>query len=54
MPPNGHGKHQYYFWVLALDKDLGLESGLGMGELLAKIEPNVIAMNRLVGVYERD
>ena len=54
MPPNGHGKHQYYFWVLALDQELELEGGLSMGALLAKIEPNVIGMNRLVGVYERD
>ena len=54
MPPNGHGKHQYYFWVLALNEDLSLEGGLTMGELLARVEPNLIGMNRLVGVYERD
>jgi len=53
MPPNGHGKHQYYFWVLALDKELALESGLTLWQLLERIEPNVIGMNRLVGVYER-
>ena len=54
MPPNGHGTHQYYFWVLALDKDLKLSAGLDMWELLAKIEPHVIGMNRLVGTYQRD
>lgn len=54
MPPNGHGKHQYYFWVLALDQDLSLENGLTMWQLLERIEPNLIGMNRLVGVYERD
>ncbi len=53
MPPNGHGRHQYYFWILALDKVLDLEEGLSQGELLARIEPNLIGMNRLVGVYQR-
>lgn len=53
MPPNGHGVHQYYFWVLALNEDLNLEAGLTLWDLLKRIEPNVIGMNRLVGVYER-
>ncbi|HJN50164.1 MAG: YbhB/YbcL family Raf kinase inhibitor-like protein [Pseudomonadales bacterium] len=53
MPPNGHGKHQYYFWVLALNEELTLEGGLTMGQLLERIEPNVIGMNRLVGSYQR-
>lgn len=53
MPPNGHGRHQYYFWVLALDQDLSLEKGLTMWQLLERIEPNLVGMNRLVGVYER-
>lgn len=54
MPPNGHGKHHYYFWVLALDDDTEIEAGLSLWELLKRIEPNVIGMNRLVGVYQRD
>jgi Raf kinase inhibitor-like YbhB/YbcL family protein len=53
MPPNGHGKHQYYFWVLALKEDLALDGGLSLWQLLEKIEPSVIGMNRLVGTYER-
>jgi Raf kinase inhibitor-like YbhB/YbcL family protein len=53
MPPNGHGTHHYFFWVLALDKDLGLEPGLTMWQLLEKIEPHVVGMNRLVGTYRR-
>lgn len=53
MPPEGHGVHNYYFWVLALDEDLGLEAGLGLWELLERIEPHVLAMNRLVGTYQR-
>lgn len=53
MPPVGHGKHQYYFWVLALDKELEMEAGLTLWQLLARVEPNLIAMNRLVGTFER-
>ena len=39
--------------VLALDSEPELEPGLAMWDLLEKIEPHVIAMNRLVGTYER-
>jgi len=53
MPPEGHGEHKYYFWVLALDRDLGLEPGLTLWDLLEKIEPHVVGMNRLVGSYRR-
>ena len=51
MPPEGHGTHHYFFWLLALDSEPDLEPGLTMWELLGKIEPSVIAMNRLVGTY---
>lgn len=54
MPPNGHGVHHYFFWVLALDQDVELPAGLTLWELLEKIEPHVLGMNRLVGTYERD
>jgi Raf kinase inhibitor-like YbhB/YbcL family protein len=53
MPPEGHGTHHYFFWLLALDADPKLQPGLTLWELLEKIEPNVIAMNRLVGTYTR-
>ena len=53
MPPVGHGTHQYYFWVLALDEQVELEAGLTLWQLLARIEPNLIGMNRLVGTFER-
>ena len=53
MPPEGHGEHKYYFWVLALDKELDLPDGLTLWELLEKIEPHVTGMNRLVGTYRR-
>jgi len=53
MPPEGHGVHHYFFWILALDVEPDLEPGLTMAELLEKTEPNVIGMNRLVGTYSR-
>ncbi|MFA5496396.1 MAG: YbhB/YbcL family Raf kinase inhibitor-like protein [Porticoccaceae bacterium] len=53
MPPEGHGRHRYYFWVLALDAELDLPAGLTLWELLAKVEPHTLGMNRLVGTYQR-
>lgn len=53
MPPNGHGTHRYYYWVLALKDDAKLEAGLTLWQLLDRIEPNVIGMNRLTGTYQR-
>jgi Raf kinase inhibitor-like YbhB/YbcL family protein len=54
MPPVGHGTHHYYFWVLALDQQLDLKEGLTLWQLLARVEPNLIGMNRLVGTFKRD
>lgn len=54
MPPNGHGVHHYFFWVMALDQEVDLPAGLTLYELLEKVEPHVIGMNRLVGTYQRD
>ena len=53
MPPEGHGVHHYYFWVLALSDDTPLEPGLTLWELLERIEPKVLGMNRLIGTYKR-
>ncbi len=53
MPPDGHGVHHYFFWVIALDEDLGLEPGLTMWQFLEKAEPHILGMNRIVGTYER-
>lgn len=54
MPPEGHGVHHYYFWVLALKEAPGLDPGLTLWQLLERIEPAVIGMNRLIGTYKRD
>ena len=53
LPPPGHGLHHYFFVLMALDADLNLEPGLTLWQLMAKIEPHVIAMNRLTGTYQR-
>ena len=53
MPPEGHGTHHYYFWVLAMDREPDLDSGLTLEELLKQVEPHVLGMNRLVGTYKR-
>jgi Raf kinase inhibitor-like YbhB/YbcL family protein len=54
MPPDGHGTHHYFFWLLALDIETEFAPGLSLQELLQQIEPHVIGMNRLVGTYSRD
>lgn len=53
MPPEGHGTHHYFFWVLALDRALDLAPGLTLGQFLEQAEPHVLGMNRLVGTYRR-
>ncbi len=53
LPPEGHGPHHYFFWLLALASDEKLEEGLSLWELLEKVEPHILAMNRVVGIYER-
>jgi hypothetical protein len=53
LPPEGHGQHKYYFWVIALDAELDLPAGLTLWQLLEKIEPHATAMNRLIGTYQR-
>lgn len=54
MPPEGHGVHYYYFWILALDQALDLPAGLDLHELLEKAEPHLLGMNRFIGTYKRD
>ena len=53
MPPELHGVHHYYFWLLALRSATHLPPGLTMLELFAAIEPHVLGMNRLIGTYSR-
>ncbi len=53
MPPEGHGRHHYYFWLYALDTELDLKPSLTREQLLEAIANHVIEQARLVGVYER-
>lgn len=53
MPPEGHGTHHYYFWVYALDEEIGEAPSLGRRELLDRMTGHIIEQNRLVGTYER-
>ncbi|MDX1606080.1 MAG: YbhB/YbcL family Raf kinase inhibitor-like protein [Candidatus Competibacterales bacterium] len=53
MPPEGHGVHHYFFWVLALDRKLDLAPGLNLWQFLERTEPYILGMNRLVGTYQR-
>lgn len=53
MPPEGHGTHRYFFWLFALKSMPKCPPGLTMWELLGKIEPEVLGMNRLMGTYSR-
>ena len=52
-PPPGHGVHHYYFWLYALDDDLGLEPGLDRRALIERIEDHVIEQARVIGTYEK-
>lgn len=51
-PPPGHGRHHYFFWVLALELEPALTDGLELAEFLEKVEPHVLGMNRLMAHYE--
>lgn len=51
LPPAGHGDHHYYFWLYALDTELGAEPGLTRAELLERIEGHVIEQARVIGTY---
>ena len=53
MPPEGHGTHNYFFVLLALDAELELGPGLTQRQLLEAVENHVIGVNRLFGTYRR-
>jgi Raf kinase inhibitor-like YbhB/YbcL family protein len=52
-PPPGHGVHNYYFHLYALDARLDATGGLTRRELLELIDPLIIEQARLVGTYSR-
>ena len=52
-PPAGDGPHEYRFTMYALDRDLGLESGLDGRQVTAAIAVDTLVDARIVAVYER-
>lgn len=50
--PPGHGPHHYYFWVYALDTELGAPPGLTRRQLLDRMSDHVLEQNRVIGTYE--
>lgn len=52
-PPAGHGPHHYFFWLYALDEEIGVAPTLTRKELLDRMEGHIIEQARLVGTYER-
>ncbi len=52
-PPRGHGRHRYYFLVVALSEKLGLGPGARPSMLLDAIRGRVLAYGYTYGVYER-
>lgn len=51
QPPAGHGRHHYYFWVYALDREVtGTPS---REEFLRDYADAVIEQNRFVGHFQR-
>jgi Raf kinase inhibitor-like YbhB/YbcL family protein len=52
-PPEGHGRHRYFFWLLALECEPDLAEGLSLWDLLREVEPKVLGMSRIMGWYER-
>ena len=51
-PPPGHGIHHYFFVLFALRSRLDLPAGLTARQLLERIEPEVLGINRLVGRFD--
>jgi len=53
-PPKGHGRHRYYFKLIALDVEtLGLPSGASRSEVLMAMKNHVLAETSTMGVYQR-
>lgn len=53
QPPPGHGVHHYYFWIYALDTELGAGPGLSRRELLDAMSDHILEQNRVIGTYEQ-
>ena len=53
-PPEGHGRHRYCFYLLALDVEaLTRAPTMQVADLWAAVEGHVLGKAELVGTYER-
>ena len=50
-PPEGHGIHQYYFWIYALNRKVS--GNPSREQFLDQYADAIIEQNRFVGLYER-
>ncbi|NQT32953.1 MAG: YbhB/YbcL family Raf kinase inhibitor-like protein [Candidatus Omnitrophica bacterium] len=50
-PPSG--THRYFFKLYALDAGLGLEEGIAKGALEKAMEPHILEVAELVGLYKK-
>jgi len=51
QPPEGHGRHHYFFWLYALDQPV--EGAPARDVFLRDYAEHVIEQSRIVGTYER-
>jgi Raf kinase inhibitor-like YbhB/YbcL family protein len=52
-PVPGHGPHRYAFQLLATDATPAFPTPPGRGALVRALRPHLIAVARLIGVYQR-
>ncbi len=53
-PPGGHGRHRYFFRLMALDVDsLGLRGGAGRKDVERALKGRVLGEAVTMGLYER-
>lgn len=52
-PPHGHGRHRYYFLIIALREKIGLEPGASINDLMKNIRGKIIGYGVLMGTYSR-
>ncbi|ABN69313.1 phospholipid-binding protein, PBP family [Staphylothermus marinus F1] len=52
-PPRGHGRHRYYFLVLALREETGLTAGARPSDVLEAVKGKIIGYGVLMGTYSR-
>jgi hypothetical protein len=53
LPPVGHGRHRYVFWVFAASAPLGLVAGASADDLRRALAGKELASGTLVGTYQR-